>query len=344
MKAPFSPIARPSFASAARLFSLLVVIALSLHCQSTLYTCATFTKEYVVGAKLPPSGLFRRTAGGQWQHVGFSHPFLFGLDFDAVDSSTLYLAAGNGLIRTSARGEKWTILTGSDITELRDVSLDRDSPGTIYFAHSAGIRATRDGGRTWRELSAGLHRKYTETIHVAPKQPGILIAGTEEGIFRTEDAGKSWRIVGAAGLQILRVEPSPHDSCFWLATTQQGSLFASNDCGRTFESNGALGLGRNLYDISFDPTKPNRIAVAGWGPGVAVSIDKGKTWQTRNYGLPRPEVTSVAFDPDKAGHLFAAVHEEAVFESEDSGVTWTRAGLEGSHVTRLRFVPGARQK
>jgi photosystem II stability/assembly factor-like uncharacterized protein len=283
-------------------------------------------------------------ADGKWQHAGFSHPFLFGLDFDSSDSSTLYLAAGNGLIRATANGEKWTILTGSDVTELRDVAVDRDSPGAIYFAHTAGIRGTRDGGRTWRELSGGLHRKYTETINLGPKQSGVLIAGTEEGIFRSEDGGKSWRIAGAAGFQILRVEPSPHDSCFWLATTQQGGLFASNDCGRTFESSGSLRLDRNLYDISFDPTNPNRIAIAGWGPGVVVSIDKGKTWQPRNAGLPRPEVTSVAFDPDKPGHLFAAVHEEAVFESVDSGITWTRAGLEGSHVTRLRFIPEARRK
>ena len=71
-----------------------------------------------------------------------------------------------------------------------------------------------------------------------------------------------------------------------MAATQGGGLFVSTDCGVTFESAGNLGVGRNLYDIAFDPTAPNRIAVAGWGVGVAVSEDLGKTWQLRNAGLP----------------------------------------------------------
>jgi photosystem II stability/assembly factor-like uncharacterized protein len=315
---------------------------LSIHAQPTLYTCAAFTKEYVVGAALPPSGLFRRSADGQWKRVGFSHPFLFGFAPEPLDPSTLYLAAGNGLIRAAAGGEKWSILTGSDVTELRDVTTVRGAPGTIYFAHTAGIRATNDGGKTWRELGAGLRRKYTEALRVDPERPGVLIAGTEEGIFRSEDAGKTWKLAGAAGFPILRIEPSPHDACFWLAATEQGGLFASSDCGRTFESGGPLGVERNLYDIAFDPGEQNRIAVAGWSVGVAISTDRGKTWQLRNAGLPRPDVTSLVFDSTRRGRLFAAVHEEAVYLSDDAGATWRRDGLAGSQVTRMRFVPEAK--
>ena len=39
------------------------------------------------------------------------------------------------------------------------------------------------------------------------------------------------------------------------------------------------------------------MAVAGWGIGVAISEDRGKTWQARNAGLPSSSVWSVAFDP-----------------------------------------------
>src|ERR1700677_3267933 len=99
--------------------------------QVGFYACMTVTKEYVVGAKLPPSGLFLQSGDGQWQHAGFNHPFIFSLDFDASDPSIVYLAAGNGLIRASEHGGKWKILTGGDVTELRDVSVSRDD--TIYF-------------------------------------------------------------------------------------------------------------------------------------------------------------------------------------------------------------------
>ena len=119
-------------------------------------------------------------------------------------------------------------------------------------------------------------------------------------MFRSEDGGDILASAGAAGYQILRVEQSPHDPCYWLAGTQGGGLFASTDCGVTFESAGNLGVGRNISDIAFDPASPNRIAVAGWGIGVAISDDLGKTWQFRNAGLPGTSVWSVAFDPGAA--------------------------------------------
>lgn len=313
--------------------------ALPAAAQSTLYTCASAAKEYVVGAKLPPSGLFRKTATGPWEHVGFNLPFLFSLDYDPADPSILYLAAGNGLFRAGNHGSKWTLLTGSDVTELRDVAVDRNTPGTIYFAYSHGIRATHDNGVTWKELAGGMHRKFTESIRVDRTKSGTLLAGGEEGIFRSEDDGQTWRIAGAAGWQILHMEQSPHDACFWLATTQGGGLFGSHDCGKTFENMGHVGVDRSLYDVAFDPTTPGRIGLAGWGPGVMISEDSGKTWQSRNIGLPRTDVLTLAFDPSKSGRLYASVHEEAVYVSEDAGKTWAMSGIDGSAAARMKFIP-----
>jgi photosystem II stability/assembly factor-like uncharacterized protein len=321
-----------------RLLACFVALTLPLSAQHALYACMAITKEYVVGAKLLPSGLFRRSNLGEWTHLGYNHPLVLATGQDARDPSVLYLAAGNGLIRAAANGVDWKILTGSDVTELRDLSVD-PANDAIYFAYSAGIRTSRDHGATWRELSAGLHRKYAEAIRVDRAHSGTLLTGGEEGIYRSTDDGATWRLSGAAGFSIMRIEQSPHDSCFWLAATERGGLFASHDCGVTFESTGSLGVGRNLYDISFDPTSATRIAVAGWGPGVAVSSDTGKTWVSRNIGLPRPDVWSVAFDPDHPGRLYASVQEAAVYVSNNAGVNWTQDGLEGSVAYRLRFLP-----
>src|SRR5262249_46850692 len=146
-----------------------------------------------------------------------------------------------------------------------------------------------------------------------------------------------------AGIQVLHLEQSPHDPCFWLAATQGNGLFASTDCGLSFESNGNLSAGRNLYDIAFDPVNANRIAVAGWGVGVAISEDRGKTWQARNAGLPSNSAWSVAFDPARPGRIYASVHEEALYVSQDYGATWVKDGLEGSRVFRMMFVPEAQK-
>ena len=306
--------------------------------QYTLYTCMVTSKDYVVGARLPPSGIFLKSASGEWRHAGFNHPIINALDYDPRDPGTLYVAAGNGLMRVTGRGEHWKILTGSDVTELLDVAVDHNAKGIIYFTHSAGIRVTHDSGATWSDASAGLHRKYTQAIRVDSRHTGFLVAGNEDGIFRTEDGGTSWKPAGAAGYQVLHIEQSPHDPCYWLAATQGGGLFVSTDCGVSFESNGNLGVGRNLSDIAYDPSS-DRLAVAGWGVGVAISEDRGKTWQLRNAGLPSTAVWSVAFDPAAPGRIYASVHEEAVYVSQDYGRTWTRDGLEGSRVFRMRFVP-----
>jgi photosystem II stability/assembly factor-like uncharacterized protein len=225
-----------------------------------------------------------------------------------------------------------------------DVAVDRNAAGTIYFTHSAGIRVTHDGGATWSDASAGLRRKYSQAIRVDSRRAGVLVVGNQEGIFRSEDSGKSWELAGAAGYQVLRVEQSPHDPCFWLAATEGGGLFVSTDCGVSFESNGNLGVGRNLADIAFDPSSPNRLAAAGWGVGLAISEDRGKTWQFRNAGLPSTSVWSVAFDPATPGRLYAGVHEEALYVSQDDGRTWAKDGLLGTRVFRMRFVPEAAQR
>jgi photosystem II stability/assembly factor-like uncharacterized protein len=98
-------------------------------------------------------------------------------------------------------------------------------------------------------------------------------------------------------------------------------------------------VGRNLSDIAFDTASPTRIAVAGWGVGVTLSEDGGKTWQARNAGLPSSNVWSVAFDPAHPGRIYASVHEEALYVSQDNGKSWAKDGLEGSRVFRMKFVP-----
>lgn len=327
-----------------RTYIWLLLLAVPVSAQFNLYACMTVTKEYVVGAKLPPSGLFVKGEDGRWQHAGFSHPFIFSLDYDESDPSILYLAAGNGLIRASEHGEKWKILTGSDVTELRDVFVDRNVPGTIYFAYSHGIRVSHDRGETWEEIGATLHRRFTEAIRVDRRQAGTLVAGGEEGIFRSEDNGKTWRIAGAAGFQVTRIEQSPHDGCEWAATTQMGGVFVSHDCAKTFENTGRIGVGATLYDLAFDPLDANRIAVAGWGPGVAISEDGGKTWQSRNAGLSVPEVVSVIFDPVARGRIYASVRDDGLYVSNDEGRSWSKQGLDGSVVNRMEFVPAEVKK
>ena len=116
---------------------VLLLLALPAAGQYTLYTCMVTSKDYVVGARLPPSGIFLKPDAGGWRHAGYNHPFINAIDYDPREPGILYVAAGNGLVRISDHGERWKILTGSDVTELQDVAVDRNASGTIYFSHTA---------------------------------------------------------------------------------------------------------------------------------------------------------------------------------------------------------------
>src|SRR5580700_3836217 len=200
-----------------RLALLLSIASLPACAQDALYACGSSAREYVVGAKLPASGIFIRSHDS-WRHAGFNHPLVTAFDFDPRDPSVVYAAAGNGLLRITENGERWKILTGAEVTELMDVAVDRNRPGTIYIAHTAGIAVTHDSGATWQDVSAGLRRKYTAALRVDTRRAGVLLAGTEQGVFRSENGGASWKLVGAAGIQVLHIEQSPHDACYWLAS------------------------------------------------------------------------------------------------------------------------------
>lgn len=322
-----------------RLF-LFVALACSAAGQHRLHAVGVTTKNWVVGMKLLPGGLFVRGDAG-WENPGHRHPYMMGLAWNPTDPAVLFAAAGNGVIRIGA-GPGWTILTGADVTELRDISAG--PKGELLFAHTHGARVSSDAGRNWREVAGPLPRKYVNAARMDRTQASRLLIGTEQGIFVSNDGGANWKSAGAAGFMVMHIEQSPHDAALWLAVTEQGGLFRSQDGGQTFENAGNVGVKRNLYDISFDATDAKRIAVCGWGPGVQVSEDGGRTWSPRNAGLPSHDVWSVAFDPDHAGRIYASVHEEAMYVSDDAGRSWRKDGLEGSIVYRMAFVPqgGAR--
>jgi photosystem II stability/assembly factor-like uncharacterized protein/peptidoglycan/xylan/chitin deacetylase (PgdA/CDA1 family) len=319
--------------------------ALQARSRYRLIAPVATTKNWVVGFKLQLSGLAVHDGGEQWATRGYPHPLLNAVAVDPFNPSTLFIAAGNGAIRTTESGRKWKILTDHTVTELRDLALDPHHKGVMYFAHSAGVTVSRDGGETWRNLTPDAKRPHTEAVRVDRVAAGRIIAGNERGLHLSEDDGATWRLVGAAGFQIMRIEQSPHDAADWFAVTMQGGAFRSRDGGRSWENvnhlriGRNLGVARNLYDIQFDPTDAKRIALCGYGVGVSVSEDNGETWQTRNGGLPRWDVSSIAFDPEHPGHLYASVHEEAIYHSADAGKTWRAAGLPGSIASRLVFVP-----
>ncbi|MCF7761907.1 MAG: hypothetical protein K9M98_15505, partial [Cephaloticoccus sp.] len=138
------------------------------------------------------------------------------------------------------------------------------------------------------------------------------------------------------------IQQSPHNSDHWLAVTQSAGAWSSHDGGLTWSRMAGVPATHALYNITFDATNPQRIAIASWGLGVLTTEDGGKTWQDRNTGLPDlHQVWRVGVDP--RGRLYVSVFKETLFHSDDFGRTWQPDSLKASSVNYFLTLPKSEQ-
>jgi len=309
-----------------------------------LTVCAAINRNYVIGSKLVTlNGLFRRTDAGEFVHFGLNFPHVFNAAYDPRNREELYLATLNGAVVSRDGGKTLRIATSWDMTEAKDICLDLNAPDQIFLALPDGIAASTDRGATWSRREKGLpdRGKYTQTIEVDRTRAGRVLAGCESGIYLTEDAGRRWRRVMVSKATVTDVQQSPHDPKVWMATTQSDGVQISSDRGVTWKKLGGVPSEEALYNIAFDGTREGRVAVSSWTYGVWTTEDGGKTWVSRNDGLPDGHcVFRVGIDPG-TGRLYAGVYQTALYHSDDFGRTWIVSGLEGSTITNFVFTPKA---
>jgi photosystem II stability/assembly factor-like uncharacterized protein len=324
------------------LIALLALTPFSRGAGHDLYVCAPVNSDYVIGSTyVTVSGLYHHEADGTWRHIGFNDVGIMAVAFDPRDHNTFYTATLNGLVRTFDGDKHIRVTTGWDVTEIKDVCVDPHAPDTIYLGAPDGIMVSTDRATTWERRENGLpaRGKYTQTIKVDRTQAGRVLAGCETGIYLTDDAALHWRRVLPTVDTVLDIQQSPHDAKVWLAVTQSAGALISRDGGTTWTAITGLPKEKSFYNVSFDATHPQRLAVGGYTYGVMTSEDEGATWTARNAGLPdEHHVWRVAVDPD-TGRLYASVRAKAIYTSDDFGRTWKSAGLAGSQVNAFVFVP-----
>ncbi len=98
---PRSPPDRLTMRTLALLLALLgsLPTARSQSEPPTLYAAVVEAKTFIVGAANAPSGLHRFEGDTTWTHLGWATLRDFGVAADPHDPGTLYLAAGNGVLR-----------------------------------------------------------------------------------------------------------------------------------------------------------------------------------------------------------------------------------------------------
>ncbi|MCF7689482.1 MAG: hypothetical protein K9M98_10600 [Cephaloticoccus sp.] len=307
--------------------------------------CANVNKGYVIGSKIvTTNGLFRLDATGTWQHFGYNDTTLTAVAFDPRDHNVIYTSALNGLWASYDGGKAWRMVNSWDLTEGRDVAVDPNAPDTVYLAHTDGVAVSTDRAKTLEHRNHGLPERgrFAQSIEVDRTMAGRVFAGCEKGIYLTEDAGMNWRQVLPSTTQVNDIQQSPHDPALWLAGTDHQGAWMSHDRGLTWQQISGLSTENPVYNVTFDPTNAERMAVGGWTEGIWTSEDGGKTWTARNAGLPgHHRVWRVGVDPN-TGRLYASVFKETLYYSDDFGRTWQAdPKLEGSLVNFFISLPSA---
>jgi photosystem II stability/assembly factor-like uncharacterized protein len=185
-------------------------------------------------------------------------------------------------------------------------------PHLLYFAANT-LWATRDGGRSWKQMSPDLTRKTWDVP-------------TTVGIFRSEPTAQP-RQRGV----IYALAPSPVDQNRIWAGTDDGLIWITTDVGTNWNNitPPALSAWQKVsvleashFDAQTAYAAVNTLRLDDLRPHIYRTRDSGKTWTEITSGIPDKEnVNAVREDPKRKGLLFAGT-ERAVYVSFDDGDHW----------------------
>ncbi|GAB4403795.1 MAG: hypothetical protein OHK0039_03410 [Bacteroidia bacterium] len=223
-------------------------------------------------------------------------------------------------------------------------------PQLFYFGSTGGgVWRTRDGGRTYENISDGYFGGSIGAVEVSTWDPNVIYVGGGEktvrgnvsygyGMWKSVDAGKSWQQIGLSQARhIPRVRVHPRDPDLVYAAVlgdlfQPGEMrgvYRSRDGGQTWERVLFANADAGAIDLLLDPHNPRVIYASTWrvrrtpyslesgGEGSALwhSTDGGDTWTelTRTAkGLPTGTlgIIGIAASPAQRDRLWAIVEAE----------------------------------
>lgn len=220
------------------------------------------------------------------------------------------------------------------------LQLHPKNPDIIYVATNDYIYKTRDGGRTWTNLSKGMSHSRVIAMAIDPAYPAIVYAGTKgDAVYKSHDGGQVWRSMrsGLDDATITSVvnqfvfDPADNNHIF-LATTM-GVFETTNGGDHWTKKMDGIKEVLMVVTLGMDPTRPS-ILYAGTSGGVYKSIDQAGHWEKANNGLVPPDmvktsralnVTSILVDPYEPDTVYAATLA-GLYKSTDAAKSWTRIG------------------
>jgi photosystem II stability/assembly factor-like uncharacterized protein len=123
-----------------------------------------------------------------------------------LQAGTIWAGTDDGLIQlTHDEGRTWHDVTPPSLTAWSKIGIIEASHFLVDAAYAAVDRhrldddrpyiyRTRDGGRTWRNVTRGIpDGSFVNAVREDPQRRGLLYAATETGVFVSFDDGDAWQ-------------------------------------------------------------------------------------------------------------------------------------------------------
>jgi len=310
--------------------------------RTRVYASVISSGKFIVGAANAGTGLFHKaeTDDTTWIHTGPQRIRANGFAVDPRSGGeTVYIASGNGVLRSKDAGATWRLLTGWRVTEVLGSALDPHNLGSMAIATAYGVFRSTDDGENWLECNTGRRfPPFTPTVLYDPAVPGRLLCSAEDGIYISVDGGSRWELSVSVPRGVRTIARHPRRSDLLAAGTEEDGMFVSTDGGMNWAKRPASGDVGTVYAVAFVPDADSSIYIGGFEAGVHLSTDLGETWDNRSTGLNVPTVHALAVDPADSRRMYAGTIWGGIFRSEDSGATWRYAGLMDSQVVSISFI------
>ena len=261
------------------------------------------------------NGVYKSTDGGEtWSYLGLEDTrHISRIIVHPRDPNIIYVGAlghafgsnkERGVFMTIDGGKSWKkVLHTDEHHGVSDMDIDPQNPNILFAAlwhferkpwtfasgsEKGGVYRSVDGGLTWKKLTEGLPKLMGRIgVKVARSNPEVVyvIAESHEStLFRSDNRGEKFqqvyknRDIVSRGFYYtdIRVDPTEENRIYAVASR----LYLSIDGGKNFRQISPT-THVDYHAFWIDPDDPSRIW-QGQDGGVAVSYDRGETWEYVN--------------------------------------------------------------
>jgi photosystem II stability/assembly factor-like uncharacterized protein len=247
----------------------------------------------------------------------------------------------------------------------------KSKPATVKEPNKDTIENSIFSGLKFRSLGPALTSGRIADLAVNPTNHNqYYVAAACGGVWKTNNAGITFTPVfdgeGSYSIGCLAIDPK-NTNIVWVGSGENNNqrsvaygdgIYKSEDGGKSWKNMG-LKSSEHIGRIAIDPTNPDIVYVAAYGPlwtsggerGIYKTTDGGNTWKQVLKVSDYTGCNEVIVDPRYPNIVYAAAHqrqrkvftyigggpESALYRSTDSGASWNKImnGLPSGELGRI---------